>query len=116
MGMTSNLGHSHNAKGVNIMNPFNAIHSAHIALKFDDKDIRMLIDSGFAYTHIIGAALANNADISDRDLLKIAKCIIGNVNYRNHVPTKDNDNIIDTIDSITDKYINNVDCKYSDIL
>ena len=97
------------------MNSFTAIHSAHIALEFDDKDIRTLTDSGFSYTHIIGAALANNTKLSDRDLLKIAKCIIGNVNYRNHVPARDNNTIIDTIDNITDRYVNNNDCKYSDI-
>ena len=97
------------------MNSFNAIHSVHAVLEFDDKVIKTLIDSGFSYTHIIGAALANNTELSDRDLLKIAKCIIGNVNYRNRVPATDNNAIIDTIDNITDRYVNNNDCKYSDI-
>ena len=103
-------------KGVNIMNPFKAIRSAHIALEYDDIDIRTLIDAGFSYTELIGAALVNYADISDRDLLKIAKYIIANVNYRNHVPADDNNSLMDTINSITDKYVNNCDCKFSEII
>lgn len=71
-----------------------------------DKDtLQTLMDLGYGYTHLIGAGISCNGKISDIDLLKIAKCIIGNVNYRNHVPADDNNALIDTIDSIADKYI-----------
>ena len=73
--------------------------------RMSDDDIETLVKLGYGYTHIIGAAISNTTTISDVDLLKIAKCIIGNVNYRNHVPADDNNSLMDTIDSITDRYI-----------
>lgn len=73
--------------------------------RMSDDDIETLVKLGYGYTHIIGAAISCTATISDIDLLKIAKCIIGNVNYRNHVPANNNNSLIDTIDSIIDRYI-----------
>lgn len=88
-----------------LLKAITAIDSIKQAVDINDDDLETLVKYGFTYTHIIGAAMCD-AKISDNDLLKIAKCIIGNVNYRNHVPASDNDNVIDTIDSIANKYIN----------
>ena len=90
-----------------------AIDSIKNALEIDDNDLETLIKFGFAYTHIIGAAIVD-AKIADQDLLKIAKCIIGNINYRNHVPAEANNSIIDNIDRVAAEYIgkNNPADKY----
>ena len=74
--------------------------------QIDDETLETLVKLGYGYTHIIGASISCSGKISDTDLMKIAKCIIGNVNYRNHVPADDNNSLMDTIDSITDRYIN----------
>lgn len=92
-----------NAKLVRAITAIDNIKSA--MNRMNDDDIETLVKLGYGYTHIIGAAISCTTTISDTDLLKIAKCIIGNVNYRNHVPADDNNSLIDTIDSIADKYI-----------
>lgn len=99
------MSHSRNVKGVKTMNAIEMLDSIQQAVNISDRDMDMFIHYGFTPTHIIGAAISCNSNISDSDLLKIAKCIIGNVNYRNHVPATKNDNIIDEIDIVLDRYI-----------
>lgn len=73
--------------------------------QIDDETLETLVKLGYGYTHIIGAGISCSGKIPDTDLMKIAKCIIGNVNYRNRVPADDNNSLMDTIDNITDRYI-----------
>lgn len=88
------------------MNAITMLNSVKQAVNISDDDMKVFVKYGFTPTHIIGAAISCNSDISDIDLLKIAKCIIGNVNYRNKVPASKNDDVIDIIDSIANNYIN----------